>query len=171
MIDSTLTLYKLIVLYALDRAPFPLTNAQLSDLFLSRNYTTYFRLQEVLSGLTGAGLIEASAGDHTTSYTLTPQGRETVVFFSGDISPEIRQETADYLREHLGELRREAEVTADHTRISGQEHLVRCRASEDEHLLIELQLNVPTEAAAARLAENWKTKAPEVYEAVIRILS
>ena len=45
------TLYKLIVLTMLDRVDFPLTNAQISDFILTKEYTNYFTLQQVLSEL------------------------------------------------------------------------------------------------------------------------
>ena len=49
MLESGTSLYKLIILFMLGKVTFPLTNAQISDLILSRRYTSYFHLQEVLS--------------------------------------------------------------------------------------------------------------------------
>ena len=48
--DAT-TLYKLMVLYMLDKVNFPLSNSQIADFMLDRQYTNYFTLQEVLSSL------------------------------------------------------------------------------------------------------------------------
>ena len=45
MIESTYSLYKLIILYMLKKVKFPLTNAQISDFMLGREYTSYFHLQ------------------------------------------------------------------------------------------------------------------------------
>ena len=53
MIESTYSLYKLIILYMLKKVKFPLTNAQISDFMLGREYTSYFHLQEVLSEMVG----------------------------------------------------------------------------------------------------------------------
>ena len=39
-----LTLYKLIVLYMLDRVDFPLSTSQISEFVLDKGYTTYFKL-------------------------------------------------------------------------------------------------------------------------------
>lgn len=36
------TLYKLIVLYMLEKVDFPLSNTQISDFFLEKEYTNYF---------------------------------------------------------------------------------------------------------------------------------
>ena len=53
---ETYTLYKLIVLYMLDKVDFPLTTSQISEFILDKGYTTYFRLQETLSELTDSEL-------------------------------------------------------------------------------------------------------------------
>lgn len=45
------TLYKLMVLYMLSKVNFPLSNSQIADFMLDKQYTTYFTLQEVLSPL------------------------------------------------------------------------------------------------------------------------
>ena len=49
MIESSYSLYKLIVLYMLKKVNFPLTNAQISDFILGQEYTSYFHLQQVLT--------------------------------------------------------------------------------------------------------------------------
>ena len=52
-----LTLYKLIVLYMLDRVDFPLSTSQISEFVLDKGYTTYFKLQQALSELIPLRLI------------------------------------------------------------------------------------------------------------------
>ena len=42
---NSFKLYKLIILYMLDKVDFPLTNAQISEFILGMGYTTYFKLQ------------------------------------------------------------------------------------------------------------------------------
>ena len=42
------TLYKLIILHMLEHIDFPLSNAQISDFFLDREYTDYFTIQQVI---------------------------------------------------------------------------------------------------------------------------
>lgn len=42
------TIYKLTILYMLDKAGFPLSNTQISNFFLEKEYTDYFRVQEVV---------------------------------------------------------------------------------------------------------------------------
>ena len=51
------TLYKLMVLYMLSKVNFPLSNSQIADFMLDKQYTTYFTLQEVLSSLADDGFV------------------------------------------------------------------------------------------------------------------
>ena len=57
--SEPLTLYKLIILYMLEKVDFPLTNAQISGFVLDKGYTNYFHLQQAISELIDSNLIEA----------------------------------------------------------------------------------------------------------------
>lgn len=65
---ESVTLYKLIILYMLNKVKFPLTNAQLSRFFLDNDYTDYFTLQKVLSELTESHLISIETIRNTSYY-------------------------------------------------------------------------------------------------------
>ena len=55
---ETQTLYKLIILYMLNRVTFPLSNSQLSEFILEKEYTDYFTLQQTIHELTESKLID-----------------------------------------------------------------------------------------------------------------
>ena len=74
--SETFTLYKLIILYMLDKVDFPLTNAQISEFILNKGYTTYFKLQQALSELTEAELIREETSHNRTLYHLTENSRD-----------------------------------------------------------------------------------------------
>ena len=84
---ETLTLYKLILLYILNKTEFPLTNSQLSEFILDKGYTTYFRIQQALSELLEANFISAEHIRNSSYYSITPSGRETLEFFGDKVSP------------------------------------------------------------------------------------
>ena len=66
--DTSFKLYKLIVLYMLNKVDFPLTNAQISEFILDEGYTTYFKLQQAISELIESGFIrEESTHSRTLS--------------------------------------------------------------------------------------------------------
>ena len=51
MTSEGLVLYKLMILYMLDRVDFPLTGSQISQFILDKGYTNYFNLQIALNEL------------------------------------------------------------------------------------------------------------------------
>ena len=170
MLESSRSLYKLIVLFMLGKVSFPMTNAQISDLVLSLKYTGYFNLQEVLAEMISSSLLETEHRGHTTYYLATEQGRQTLRFFEGEISPEIRSEIASYLEEHAYEIRSESSTRADYSRESDGSYLVNGVVMEGSRTLISVNISVPTESMARTLAENWKAKSQEAYEAVMKTL-
>lgn len=91
------TLYKLIVLYMLQKVDFPLTNAQISEFILDRGYTTYFTLQSVLSELSESGMVHQETIRNTSYYTLTDAGAEALHYFQNRISKMIRDDIDKYI--------------------------------------------------------------------------
>jgi hypothetical protein len=161
--QEAFTLYKLIILYALDKVRMPMTNAQICDLMLDKEYTTYFRVQEVLSEMGDAHLIHPEKIRNITQYTITPEGESTVDFFSHQISNEIRGEIDSYLKDHAIEMRNTISHPADYDRNPYQEYTVNCRMLEKGQEIFAVSFSVPTEEAAKRACENWETKHEEIY--------
>ena len=82
-------LYKLIILYMLDKVDFPLTNSQISEFILNEGYTTYFKLQQALSELLDSGFIREESTHTRTFYHLTADtifhvGISIIVSFYGN---------------------------------------------------------------------------------------
>ena len=170
MIESTYSLYKLIILYMLKKVKFPLTNAQISDFILGREYTSYFHLQQVLSEMVESGLLQTETIQNATYYRMTDNGRQTLDFFGKEISQEICEDIDGYLRSHSYEMRNESSILADYYRTPQQDFAVHCVVREGHATLIDLTLTVPTENAAQTLCENWKKKSQETYAAIMKLL-
>ena len=83
------TIYKLTILYMLNKAGFPLSNTQISNFFLDQEYTDYFRVQEVLGDLVDTELIQARSTHSNTQYSITAAGKETLGFFKDKITEGI----------------------------------------------------------------------------------
>ena len=98
MLQDPLTLYKLIVLYMLNRVNFPMTNAQVSDYILEKEYTNYLTLQQVINELSDAHMISLETIRNRTHLSITAEGRETLKFFQNLINYAIKQDIDDYFR-------------------------------------------------------------------------
>lgn len=164
------TLYKLIILYMLDKVDFPLTNAQISGFILDKGYTTYFKLQQALSELTESGFIREEATHSRTFYHLTEEGEETIHFFRNKISDAIQKDIDEFLKEKNYELKNEVSVKSDYFPGSGMEFTVRCQVIENNQPLIDLTLTVPSEAEAETISNNWSRKNQEIYALIMQNL-
>ena len=91
MLQDPLTLYKLIVLYMLNRVTFPLTAAQVSDFILGKEYTNFLTLQQVINELTDAGMIATQSIRNRTHLSITAEGKETLNFFENRIGDTIKR--------------------------------------------------------------------------------
>ena len=103
--NETLTLYKLMILYLLKKVDFPLATTQISDFMLGMEYTNYFRLQEALSELQEANLVEAENTYRRTLYHLTGDGVRTIRLLQGNINFEIRRDIDAFVKENEFHLR------------------------------------------------------------------
>lgn len=157
------TLYKLIILSMLDRVDFPLTNAQISDFILTKEYTNYFTLQQVLSELVETELAEEHTVRNSTYYQMTEKGKETLNFFGHMVSAAIQEDITKYFKENAIALREEMSVRADYFENNQSEYSVRLCVMEKESAVIDLTLSVPTENQANSLCDNWKKKNQKIY--------
>ncbi len=78
MQNDTMTLYKLMILYFLDQVDYPLTNAQISGFLLEQEYTNYFTIQQVISDLLEADLIQSETIRNSSYFRITEIGRAHV---------------------------------------------------------------------------------------------
>ncbi len=164
---STFKLYKLIILYMLNKVDFPLTNSQISEFILDEGYTTYFKLQQALSELTESGFIREESTHSRTFYHLTEEGSETLHFFKSDISPAIQDDIDTFLKEKKYELKNEVSVKSDYYRNTNREYSVHCQVLEQGVPLIDLTVTAPTESEAETIANNWQQKNEEIYAAIM----
>lgn len=168
MLQDPLTLYKLIVLYMLNRVNFPMTNAQVSDYILEKGYTNYLTLQQVINELSEAHMISQETIRNRTHLSITEEGRETLKFFQNLINYAIKQDIDDYFRENEYVLRNEVSVLGDYyysARAGGYEaHLV---AKDRDISLVDLRLSVPTEEIAASICDNWQKKNQDIYQYLV----
>lgn len=160
-------LYKLIILYMLEKVDFPLTNSQISEFILDEGYTNYFTLQQSISELIESGFVREEATHSRTFYHLTEEGEETIHFFKNDISPAIQDDIDTFLNQKKYELKNEVSIKADYFQNSNQEYSVRCQVIEQGSPLIDLLITVPTETEATTVANNWSEKNQEVYAMIM----
>lgn len=157
------TLYKLIILSMLDQVDFPLTNAQISDFILTKEYTNYFTLQQVLAELVETELAEVHTVRNSSYYHMTEKGRDTLNYFGNMVSPAIHEDMKAYFKDHAIALRDETSVRAEYFENPNQDYSVRLRVLEKDSPVIDLTLTVPSEEQADSVCNHWKEKNQKLY--------
>ena len=170
MTQEPMTLYKLIVLYMLDRVSFPLTRAQIEGFILEKEYTNYLTLQQAIGELCEIRLVSAKTVHNRTQLMLTEEGRSTLTFFCSNIPEPIKEEIDSYLKENSMELRNESAVTGQYFKTAGGSYQAVLAAAERGETLIELKLAVPDEKTASALCDHWQRRNEAVYAAIMKEL-
>ena len=170
MLAEPMTLYKLMNLYMLHQVNFPLTNAQLSNFFLDREYTTYFTLQQALNELLDAGLVKKETMRNSSRYEITKEGEETLEFFGKNISPAIVSDMDEYLKQNRFRMRNEVGLISDFYKSTNQDYIVHCEVREGKAVLVNLDISVPDKEQAEIMCDHWKDRSQEIYAYVMKSL-
>ena len=170
MLAEPMTLYKLMNLYMLHQVNFPLTNAQLSNFFLDREYTTYFTLQQALNELLDAGLVKKETMRNSSRYEITKEGKETLEFFGKNISPAIVSDMDEYLKQNRFRMRNEVGLISDFYKSTNQDYIVHCEVREGKAVLVNLDISVPDKEQAEIMCNHWKDRSQEIYAYVMKSL-
>ncbi|MCD8019734.1 MAG: DUF4364 family protein [Clostridiales bacterium] len=167
MAEESMTLYKLMILYMLDKADFPLTNSQLIEYFVGIGYIPYFHLQQSLNNLLDSSFIQKERIRNSTRYLITPAGQEGLKLFESKLSAGIKKDILNYCKDNNYRLRKEANIVADYYPDKNGEYMVDVCIKERDSLLLELKLNVVSKEQAIAVCDKWSEKSEEIYAQII----
>lgn len=170
MTQDPITLYKLIILYMLDKVDYKLTSAQISSFILEKEYTSYMTLQQVISDLLDTELIQAETIRNRTYYSITYEGQNTLSYFGNRISNAIIKDINIFLKEKNLELKNEASITANYDKSVTGGYEAELIAKERNVELVRIKLNVPTEEMAETLCDSWYNKNQQIYKYLMQEL-
>ena len=167
MEQEQLTLYKLMILYLIEKVDFPLSNSQISEFILDTNYLT---VQRAFHELEEENMLRVKQIRNMSHYALSDEGSEAIEMFEYQIPNSIKEDIAQFLKEKEYELRKEASVTADFYPSKGDEYTVNLKIREKENLLLEINLNVVSRDQAVYICDHWEKKHSDVYSMLIEKL-
>ena len=164
------TLYKLIVLFILSKANFPMTNSQIGNFVLEKDYTDFLTLQQVVIGLVESNLISSKTIGNRTLISITGDGENTLSFFGNRIPNAIKEEILAFLSDNSIELKNEVSILSNYYKTTDGNYEANLVAKEKNQILIDLKLGVPTEALAISICENWTEKNEIIYKYIAKQL-
>ena len=141
------TVYKLIILYMLRNSSSPITNSEISEFILDREYTNYFHLQQALSELEETELIEKRTISNTSYYYLT--------------------EVLQYLAARGASTKNQVKAPADYYINNQGEYVVHLQLLQKGASVIDLSLAAPSLSAAKAMCRQWPKKYEEIYAKIM----
>lgn len=159
-----LLLYKLIILFMLDRTDYTMTNSFISDFVIGKGYTNVFNLHEALSQLISSGFISTDTIRDTIHYKITNQGEEALSYFENRLPYSIKQDILEYLKAEKINVKKESEIYADYYYNDSDWYTVQCIIKDRKETVMDLKFDVPTKTQAETICNNWRSKSSSIYE-------
>ena len=163
---------KLMILYLLDKMDIPMTNAQITDFFVSENLLTYFELQQLLAKMVDDAYLEKYVDNNTARYTVTDLGAQTLELLEKRIFQPARSKINTFVSENRKLIKKAYEITSnyfyDH---QTGEFIVKCGAYDGDTTLMELALSVVTREQAKLICRNWKENVNKLYGKFLDLLT
>ena len=170
MQDSTLN--KLILLFIFDKIEIPITEETLLDLCSSDNdWLNYMDCKQTLSQLVEAGFVFCSNSQSGMVYSITPDGRICLAHYYLRIPISLRDDIAEYTKQHRLQYRKKQEYFRDYYKNSDGTYTVCLKIFEPNQTVMDLKLVVQDRHKAKWIYNNWEENAPQVYATLYSILA
>ena len=170
MANTAMTLYKLMILYMLNLAEYPLSNARISEFMLQKGYATYFNLQTALSELMETGFIQSENTVNSSFFKATKEGKHTLNLLSNEISQSIKDDIKAYLSDNLTTIKRDISSTANFRAAGNGDFVVNLSINEYNSELLNIKMSVPAENIAEKICADWSKKSDNVYSMLFNSL-
>ena len=168
--SSELAENKLLMLYVLKSIKEPITNTQLTEIILENNFINYFTFQQYLSELEDSKFVEYYEANDKKLLRLTKEGDTVLSLFQDRISPSKISIINNYIKDKLELIKKELTIQSDYTISDKDSFLVDLKVIENQGLLMELKLSVPTKSQAVSICSKWKENPSEIYNNVNNLL-
>lgn len=167
---EALTQYKLTILYMLDLANTSLTNTQISDFILGKDYTDYITLMQAIGELSSSGLIQTEQTQINTICSITQPGHDTLRFFPDKISDAIKEDVRNYLQAHHLGAENGSQLCADFYKTTDSGYAVHCELKKGNIPYIDLTIHASTREQAMAICNNWKEQNETLYDYLMDLL-
>ena len=161
---------KLLVLYVIKSLKQAISKTQLTEIILENNFINYFTLQQYISELEISKFVEYIEKNDKKLITITADGENVLSIFNDRISPIKRDIIDNYISKTIDSIKKELTIHSDYTIEKSDSFIVNLKALEDEMLLIDLKVSVPTKSQAKALCAKWKDNPSDIYTRIMQSL-
>ncbi|MCR5789418.1 MAG: DUF4364 family protein [Lachnospiraceae bacterium] len=157
------TLYKLMILFMLNRAGQSVTRAKIYEFMLGR-YTDYLHVNVILNELIENGFIRSETKRNKSNIEITDDGREILNMFPERLSSGIKKEITDFLIEKEYEIKNEMSIRSGYDRTTAGDYLAEMTIRENNSELLTVRISLPAEGPAKTVCDNWDKNCQDIYK-------
>lgn len=162
--------HKLIILYLIRKMEISLSNKEICDLLLEKEYMHYYSIQEYIANLIDSKLLELDKNnnqDHLR-YDLTKDGIDVIEQLQEHISERVREEIDLYIIKNNERIHVAYGIKANYFINEDKEYLVKCSlADQIGNILMDISVTVISEKQAKKICRNWKNNVNYIYNQVM----
>jgi DNA-binding PadR family transcriptional regulator len=162
---------KLLLLYIIDKSENPLTNEQITEFVLEKNFMNYFLIQQYLSELVKSNFIEYTEKEDKKVYILLDKGKITLSYFEDRISPNIKEQISAKFMQIKKDEKIATQIIGEYFQKSDNEYIVNLKLVENTQNLFSLYLNVATAKQAQLICNTWKDNTEYIYKNLLNMLA
>lgn len=168
--ENAIAIYKLIILYLLDRAGDEIAMGRISSFLIENAYVDFEMLLATYSEVERDGYLTGRTVGDVMLLRITDEGHKVLHMFKDQLSQEIRDKADAYLTENGRTLREDRQVTSEYYKASYGGYTVHMVIREERQVLFSLDLNVPDEDTARAVAARYKAISTDLYGNVVEQL-
>ncbi len=164
--------HKLLILYLLENMGIPTPSDVIEELILDANYMDYFKLNACLADLQERYFVEKFSSNNISRFYITNDGRKLLKTLETQLPLVVRSKINNFIEKNKKNIRHSMEVSAQiHEDNNSNEYIVKCKACDDNHMLMELNISTPSHKEARTIRHNWLNNLSVVYEKIINEVS
>lgn len=167
---EAVAIYKLIILYMLDRAGGELTMPRTSSFLIENGYANFETLLQTYEEIEKNGFVEERSMGGKTFLQITEEGEETLGFFADQLPDGIKQQVRTYLKDMGREITNEESILGEYYRSTFGDYTAHLVVKESGHPIVAVDISLPDEETAKKAVTGWKEKSSEVYQKLLDIL-
>lgn len=162
---------KLLLLYLIEASSANLTNTQITEFILEKNYMNYFLIQQYLSELIQSELIEIINDDSKEYYRILQKGEIALSYFKERIPASIKKEIFQEFSVKEKQNKIDTQVLFDIFKKENNLYVINLKLLENEETLFSLYLDVATKKQADLIGKKWKEYPEFIYQNIICLLT
>lgn len=168
--ESPLAVYKLIILYMLDKNGGDMAMDRISSFLLEEGYVNFLSLNHTYAQIEESGLVRSRMESDRCYLHITQEGVSSLALFRGELSSDMMREADAFMKRNRMSLKNDASMHAQIRPTEEGMYEAQLSVTEGAGTLMRLSIRVPDRETAEEICRNWPQKSEDIYASVIEKL-